>query len=1013
MFFRNSWLVLLLSLVIALPSAAFAQAAGGTVHGSVLDPDDALIPDATVTLASASGKSQSTTSQSDGTYSFRNVAPGTYTISVTAPGFAVFVKQNVAVTAGASVTSDVKMTIQEQVQQVNVTTDTAQLSVDPESNASATVITGEALNSLSDDPDDLQSELSALAGPSAGPNGGQIYIDGFTGGTLPPKSSIREIRINSNPFSAQYDQLGYGRVEVFTKPGTDKFHGNLGFNYNSKFLNTSSPFLGSANNQPNYHTNFLMGSLTGPVRSGMSFTLGGNYRDIQNNSIINPTAIFSSSATSTTICAPGDLSCGAFSYPTSARAVASPSTRWEISPRLDLALGSKNTLTARFQYEKSTRTSNGGGTSLPTLGSSSSDSEVTLQISDTQLLSERVINETRFEYQHSPSSQTPINTGPRISVQGFFTGGGSNGGAINHSTENHIEVQNYTSVALAKNFIRLGARLRTTEQSSSSDAGSVGSFTYEYLLDPCTDPSQTNRPSNCAPSVTTVCASANVSQNISSYQCGVPYQFTKTYITNTTVSARETDLGFYAEDDWKVKPNLTISFGGRLETENFINSTHDLAPRISLAYGVPRKNGRTTTVIRAGYGIFYNRFSLGNILNIVQNNGSNQNTIVYTNPGQLCTPGNITACTSGTGSSPRSTIYSPAPDLRSAYIMQTALTLEQQLGRYINGSITYLNARGEHQFLTRIFPNGNNFLFSNQSEGIFRQNQINASVNIRTPKGVSLFGYYSANWANSNISGITDPYNPRTDYGRASFAVRNRMILSGNVPLPWHITASPMIIAQSGNPYTVTTGIDENRDTVINDRPLMVPGARPNCLIASSFSNGQTSAIPGQGSSYVPGENYQQVPVNSCTGPANSSINLRLGRTFGFGPKTEAALAAEARGRGGPGGPGGPGGLGGPGAGPGGGRGGRGGGGPRGGFGGGGFGGGSNTGHKYNLTISAQAQNLFNQVPYSIPVSSLSNPRFGQSISLGGTYGGGPGGGGGGGGSNAVRRIMLQANFNF
>src|SRR5207248_5104972 len=99
---------------------------------------------------------------------------------------------------------------------------------------------------------------------------------------------------------------------------------------------------------PDYHTDFVMGSLTGPIRSGMSFTVGGNYRNIQNNAIINPTAIYSSSPTSTTICAPGDSTCGAFAYPTSARAVPSPSTRFEISPRLDLAVGSKNTLTARF-----------------------------------------------------------------------------------------------------------------------------------------------------------------------------------------------------------------------------------------------------------------------------------------------------------------------------------------------------------------------------------------------------------------------------------------------------------------------------------------------------------------------------------------------------------------------------------------------------------------------------------------------------------------------------------------
>jgi hypothetical protein len=337
-------------------------------------------------------------------------------------------------------------------------------------------------------------------------------------------------------------------------------------------------------------------------------------------------------------------------------------------------------------------------------------------------------------------------------------------------------------------------------------------------------------------------------------------------------------------------------------------------------------------------------------------------------------------------------------------MMQTAVTVEQQLGRYINASVTYLNARGEHQFLTRIFPNGGNFLFSDESAGIFRQNQINTNVNVRTPKGITIFGYYSANWANSNISNITDPYNPRTDYGRASFAVRTRGVIGGNIPLPYHFTASPLIFAQSGSPYNVITGTDVNGDTSFNDRPQLIPGAALNCRDRASFG-----AIPPQGTTYIPGEPYTQIPVNYCTGPATASVNLRLSRTFGFGPKTEAALAAEARAKqGGPGGPGGPGGLGGPG----GGRGEHGGGG-RGfdGGGRGGFGGGSNTGRKYNLTIGAQAQNLFNQVPYAIPVSSLNNPRFGQSISLGGFYGGG--GGPGGGGSNAVRRIMLQASFNF
>ncbi len=346
--------VFLVSLAALVPFPATAQqsptTSGATVHGTVLDPDSALIPGATLTITSASGKSEATVSKSDGTYAFRNLAPGTYALTGTAPGFGAFEKQAISVSAGANLSLDVKMMLEEEMQQVSVTADPVTLSVDPESNASSTVITGAALDALSDDPDELQTELQALAGPSAGPNGGQIYIDGFTGGQLPAKSSILAIRINQNPFSAQYDQLGYGRIEIITKPGTDKYHGNVMTMFGDKFLNTSTPFLGATNSQPDYHTLFFVGSVTGPIKTGMSFTLFGSHRAIDSNAIINPTAFYASSATSTTLCAPGDLTCGSYAFPTAERALAQPQTRWDISPRIDMMLGSKNTLTMRYQY---------------------------------------------------------------------------------------------------------------------------------------------------------------------------------------------------------------------------------------------------------------------------------------------------------------------------------------------------------------------------------------------------------------------------------------------------------------------------------------------------------------------------------------------------------------------------------------------------------------------------------------------------------------------------------------
>jgi hypothetical protein len=291
-----------------------------------------------------------------------------------------------------------------------------------------------------------------------------------------------------------------------------------------------------------------------------------------------------------------------------------------------------------------------------------------------------------------------------------------------------------------------------------------------------------------------------------------------------------------------------------------------------------------------------------------------------------------------------------------------------------------------------------------ESEGVFRQNQLIVSTNVRTPKGIQIFGNYSASWANSNISNITNPTSSTADYGRAAFSVRSRLSIGGSVPLPFRITASPLIFANSGSPYNVFTGVDENDDTLVNDRPAFLPG-----MTSAVCTNASTFYTPPKQTTYSYGENYTslgltEVPVNYCTGPANVTISLRLAKTVGFGPKIEAAGGRQ--GAGGGGGRGGGGGaFGGIGGGGGGGRGGGGGG--RGGGGGGGGGGGPqrvSSGRKYNLTIAAQAQNLFNEIPYGTPTNTLTSSKFGVPTTLQGMPFAS---------ANAVRRITLSASFYF
>ena len=160
-------------------------------------------------------------------------------------------------------------------------------STSPDANASSLVLSGKDLDALSDDPDELQSELQALAGPSAGPNGGQIYIDGFTGGQLPPKSSIREIRINQNPFSAQYDRMGFGRIEILTKPGTDKLHGQASFSDNHSFMDALNPF---AATEPDFSTQMLSGNVGGPLGKKLSYQINAERRNINEAAVILPEA---------------------------------------------------------------------------------------------------------------------------------------------------------------------------------------------------------------------------------------------------------------------------------------------------------------------------------------------------------------------------------------------------------------------------------------------------------------------------------------------------------------------------------------------------------------------------------------------------------------------------------------------------------------------------------------------------------------------------------------------------
>ena len=263
--------------VQAPAAAAPAASTTGVLRGHVTDPTGALIPGAKVTITTSAGTAvTSTTADSSGSYSVTGLAPGGYIIRADYDGFAPFGSPTIQLAAGQSKRVDISMAVEVAQQSITVTDDTPQVNIEASGNSNAIVLKGKDLDALSDDPDELSSELSALAGPSAGPNGGQIYIDGFSGGQLPPKSAIREIRINQNPFSAEYDRLGYGRIEILTKPGTDKLHGQAFIQGNTKQFNTGNPFTPTI---PDYYSYQFNGTVSGALSKKASFFASAEQRN--------------------------------------------------------------------------------------------------------------------------------------------------------------------------------------------------------------------------------------------------------------------------------------------------------------------------------------------------------------------------------------------------------------------------------------------------------------------------------------------------------------------------------------------------------------------------------------------------------------------------------------------------------------------------------------------------------------------------------------------------------------
>lgn len=747
-------------LVAALPCLAQSNA---SLEVIVKDPTGALINKAQVQLI-RNGKAQSAGSTNQrGEARLNRIPAGRYQLQIEATGFKPHVIEDLDLSAGLHRR---EVTLEIDVIKVDVeVADEAQVrNTNPNGPAFSNVLTEEQIAQLPDDPEELENAINQLAGPGA-----QIRVNGFRGGKLPPKSQIREIRFRLNPYAAENHNAGFGMVDITTKPGVNSWHGSFSFGFRDESLNARqvfAPFRG-----PEQQRRFGL-TLDGPLwKNHTSLFLNAD-----GSLFFDARPIFAT------------LPSGAVSD-----LAYRPSRRLNLDARIEHVL--TKTHTARLQFQRNANVQNNlgvGDFDLPSRGFSQDQIEYIARFADSGVFGKKFFNELRLQSRWLTTEARSATLGQTILVPGAFNDGSAqrNGGR----RQLDFDLADNVDYALEKHGLRFGVQLEAGGYRSNDSVNEFGTFQFADLA---------------------------------AYEAGLPTQYTQRS-GDPTVKYRQYQFGWYVQDDYRLRKNLTISYGVRHELQNHVSGKSNFAPRFGFVWS-PKKSGSIT--LRGGAGVFYDWFAAQTYELTLRVDGQRQLDLVIRNPGF---PDPFSGGTPAV--LPPSRIQTD-PNLQIPYIVQSSIGMETNPFKLFRLTTNYQYQRGVHLLhgrnLNAPIPG---FGRPDPTTGNITQIESSAySSGHRLMVGVGPAKFVSGlfwnvnyllmkntNEADGPFSLPSNNFNLRADRGPAATDFRH--LISGFVSkrLPRGFSVSTIFQATSALPYNITTGFDDNGDTVINDRPAGV-----------------------------------------------------------------------------------------------------------------------------------------------------------------------------------------------